>query len=81
MGKVTTVWDSEVTGLERGIQAAGNREWKIILLTDSKAAVQATREAGKTGKVKTRALARLANEIRERNDLYGPGNTLIGWVK
>ena len=81
MGKVATVWDGEVAGLERGILAAGNRESKIILLTDSKAAIQATKKAVKTGKARTRALASLANEIRERNDLYGLGNTLIGWVK
>ena len=34
VGRVATVWDGEVAGLERGIQAAGSREWKIILLTD-----------------------------------------------
>ena len=36
VGKVATVWDGKVAGLERGIQVVGNREWKIILLIDSK---------------------------------------------
>ena len=41
VGKVATVWDGEVVGLERGIIAATNREWKILLLSDSKAAIEA----------------------------------------
>ena len=81
VGKVATVWDGEVSGLERGIEAAGNRDWKIIFFTDSKAAIQAPKKAGTTGKTRTRARARLASEITGRSDLYGSGNTLIGWVK
>ena len=81
MGKVATVWDREVAGLERGIIAATNRDWKILLLSDSKEAIQAIRNAGVSGKARTRALARLGKEIKDREKLYGVDNTLIAWVK
>ena len=80
MGKVASVWDEEVAGLERGILAATNRDWKILLLSDSKAAIQAIRNAGVSGKVRTRALARLGKEIKDRERTYGADNTLIAWV-
>ena len=81
VGPVATVWDGEIAGLERGIKAAGNRDWDILLLTDSKAAIQATKNAGIRGKARTRALAALGNEINKRQALYGRGNVKIGWVK
>ena len=33
------------------------------------------------GKVRTRALARLGKEIKDREKTYGVDNTLIAWVK
>ena len=81
VGKMATVWDGEVAGLERGIIAATNRDWKILLLSDSKAAIQAIRNAGVTGKGRTRVLARLGKEIKDREKTYGVDNTLIAWVK
>ena len=54
-----TVWDGEIAGLERGTKAAGNRDWDILLLTYSRAAIQATKNAVIRGKARTRALAGL----------------------
>ena len=70
MGPVATVWDGEIAGLERGIKAAGNRDWDILLLTDSKAAIEATKNAGIRGKARTRALAALGNEINKRQACF-----------
>ena len=81
VGERATVWDGEIAGLERGIKAAGNRDWKILLLTDSKAAIQATQKARRTGKARTRALAALGSEIHTRLNQYGPENVRIAWVK
>ena len=81
VGKVATVWDGEIAGLEKGILAAANSDWKILLLSDSKAAIQAIKNAGVTGRARTQALARLGQEIKDRENSYGVDNTLIVWVK
>ena len=78
VGPMATVWDGEITGLERGTKAAGNRDWDILLLTHSRAAIQATKNAGTRGKARTRALAALGNAISKRQALYGSGNVRIG---
>lgn len=75
------VCDGETTGLERGTKAAGNGEWYILLLTDLKAAIQATQIAGICGKARTRALATLENKISKRQALYSSGNVKIEWGK
>ena len=74
------VWDGEIAGLERGAKAAGNRYWDILLLKDSRAAIQATQNAGIRRKARTRALAALGSEISTRQALYGCGNVKLGWV-
>ena len=81
VGDRATVWDGEIAGLERGIQAARNRDWKVLLLTDSKAAIQATQKAGRTGRARTRALAALGSEIYTRTQQYGTDNVRMAWVK
>ena len=78
---VATVWDGEIAGLERGTKAAGNRDWNILLLRESKAVMPATTHAGIHGKAITRAMAALGNEISTRQALYSSGNFKIGWVK
>ena len=81
VGPRATVWDGEIAGLERGAKAAGNRDWDILLLTDSRAAIQATKNAGTCRKAGTRALVALGSEISNWQALYGYGNVKIGWVK
>ena len=81
VGPMATVWDGEIVGLERGTRAAGNRDWDILLVTDSRAAIQATKNAGTRGKARTRALVALGNEISKRQALYSSGNVRIAWVK
>ena len=57
VGKVATVWDGDIVGLEKGILAAANREWKILLLSGSKAAIQAIMNAGVLGRASIQGLA------------------------
>ena len=54
-----------------------NRDWKILLLSDSKAAIQAIRNAGVAGMARTRALTRLGKEIKVKEKTYGVDNTFI----
>ena len=46
VGTMSTVWDGEITGMKLGLRAAGNTEEKVIILSDSKAAIQAVINAG-----------------------------------
>ena len=63
---MATVWDGEITGMKMGLKAAGNTEEKLIILSDSKAAIQAVINAGRNGKARTRDLAHLEQHIRNR---------------
>ncbi|KAF8459763.1 hypothetical protein BDZ91DRAFT_799707 [Kalaharituber pfeilii] len=60
-----TVWDGEVAGMKGALEAVDNRV-KVLLLTDSQAAISAVRNAGRTGKARTADLARLVELIAER---------------
>ena len=75
------MWDGEITGMKMGLRAAGNTEEKVIILSDSKAAIQAVINAGRRGQARTRDLAHLGQQIRRRQDLYGQDNVAVGWVK
>ena len=65
VGSQATVWDGEVAGLERGLVSSGEHP-RVVLLSDSKAALQAVRKAGRTGKARTRRLGTLMTEIKRR---------------
>ena len=78
---MATVWDVEITGMKMGLKAAGNIENKVIILSDSKAAIQVVINAGRRGKARTRELVQLEGKIRDQRDLYGQDNVNIGWVK
>ena len=78
---MATVWDGEITGMKMCLRAAGNTDEKVIILSDSKAAIQAVINAGRRGKVRTRDLAHLGQQIRDRQDLYRQDNVAVGWVK
>ena len=81
VGTMATVWDGEITGMKIGLRAASNKEDKVIILSDSKAAIQAVINSGRRGKAQTRDLVQLGNYIRTRQDLYRPDNVTGGWVK
>ena len=81
VGMMATVWDGEITGMRMGLRAAGNTEEKVIILSDSKAAIQAVINAGQRGTERTRDLAHLRQQILNRQDLYGQDNVAVGWVK
>ena len=49
--------------MERGLKAAANYEGKVIILSDSKAAIQATKNAGKSSKARTRSMYQLSTTI------------------
>ena len=53
VGRMATVWDGEVAGLERGLKAIDQGS-RVLLLADSKAAIQAVQKAGRTGRARTR---------------------------
>ena len=80
-GAMARVWDGEITGMNIGLRAAGNKEDKVIILSDSKAAIQAVIKVGRRGKARTRDLVQMGNEIRNRQSLYGPDNVAVGLVK
>ena len=75
-GDVATVWDGEVAGMAEGL-ARTQRERKVLILADSKAAIAAVRKAGKTGKARSSHLKKVVDEIGVR----GPGMVKLGWVK
>jgi len=52
---IATVWAVEVAGF-RGALTCTPETNKIIILSDSKAAIAATKQARKTGKARTRHL-------------------------
>ena len=81
VGTIATVWDREITGMKMGLKAADNKEDKVKILSDSKEAIQAVINVGRRGKARTKDLAQLGKEIRNRQNLYGPDNVTVGWVK
>ena len=54
---------------------------RILLLTDSRAAISAVKKAGRTGKARTRELARLMKTVEKREEEGGKEAVALGWVK
>jgi len=54
---------------------------KILILSDSQAAMSAVRKAGRTGKARATELKRVVEEIRIRQARLGPDAVRLGWVK
>ena len=50
VGTMATMWDGENTSMKMGRKAVGNKEDKVIILSDSKAAIQAVINVGRRGK-------------------------------
>ena len=78
---MATVWDGNITGMKMDLKAAGNIEDKVIILSDSTAAIQVVINAGRRSETRTRDLVQLGNNIGCGQDLYGPDNATVGWVK
>ena len=79
MGVTATVWDGEVTGMAEAVESFERGE-RILLLTDSRAIISAVKKAGRTGKARTRELARLMKTIEKREEEGGKGAVTLGWV-
>ena len=80
IGDVATVWDGEVAGMAGGLsQTRSMQEKQVLILADSKAAIAAVKNAGRTGKARSRHLQRTVNLIAEVKN--GGGEVKIGWVK
>ena len=80
VGKTATVWDGEVTGMAEAVERF-ERGGRILLLADSRTAISAVKKAGRTGKARTRKLAKLLGRIGEREEEGGKGVVALGWIK
>ena len=80
MGETATFWDGEIAGMAGAVERFERGE-RILLLADSKTAISAVKKAGRTGKARTRDLARLMRMIAEREGEAGEGAVALGWVK
>ena len=78
LGEGTTVWDGEITGMAEAL-GKGPKDRRVLILADSKVAIQAVKKAGRTGKVRTGELVRVIKEIKERQRM-GHG-VRLAWVK
>ena len=70
--------DGEITGMAEAL-GKGPRDRRVLILADSKAAIQAVKKAGRTGRARTGELVRVMKEIKERQKMgYG---VKLAWVK
>ena len=79
VGRKATVWDGEIAGLEGALRMVGNTP--VLLLTDSRAAIQAVQKAGKRGVARTRGLAEVVRRLAAIDEEHGEGSAVLGWVK
>lgn len=78
LGGKATVWDAEVTAMAETLQ-----RWKgkrLLLLSDSQAAIAAVVKAGKKGRGRTKELRQVVNLIAGRCRMDKTAVTM-GWVK
>jgi len=80
LGMVATVWDGEIADF-RGALTHAPKDKKLLILSDSQIAIVATKQAGRTGKARTRHLRWAVNEIERRKRELGDGAVELGWVK
>jgi len=80
LGRLATVWDGEVVGMRGRIQMVPE-DRKVLVLSDSQAAIAAVRKAGKTGRARTGELKEVVEEIRKRQKELGPDAVRLAWVK
>ena len=75
-----TALDCEIAGIRDALERC-MPDSKILVLSDSKAAIAALVTAGKTGKARTHDVARAIEAIRERQERLGEDAVVISWVK
>jgi len=80
LGKLVTVWDGEVVGMQGRIQMVPEDQ-KILVLSDSHAVTAAVQKAGKTGRARTRELKEVVEEVRKRQKNLRPDPIRFAWVK
>ena len=78
--KLATVWDGEVKA-EAEALSAWDKSGRIIILTDSQAAIAAIKKARKTGKARTGELRKVMRKIEEGRKALGPNAVNLEWVK
>lgn len=64
LGRMATVWDGEVAGIWKALEKSPPG-WKILVLTDSQAAIAAVVNAEVRGKHSTANMGRLITEVRK----------------
>ena len=77
VGETATVWDGEIAGMAGAVENFEKGE-RILLLADSRAAISAVKRAGRTGKARTRELAKLMRTIGRRVEEDGEGAVALG---
>ena len=80
VGRLATVWDGEVVGMRGGLQSAPEGR-KVLIFSDSQAAIAAVRRAGRTGRARTGELKEVVEEVRKRQENLGPNAVRFAWVK
>ena len=80
LGKLAMVRDGEVCGVRGALEDAPS-ESKVLILSESQAAIAAVKKAGRTGKARTRDLRFVIEGIRERQSRLGPNAVSFEWVK
>ena len=79
VGRKATVWDGEIAGLEGALRMVGSTP--VLLLTDSRAAIQAVQKAGKRGIARTRGLVEVVRRLAVIDEEHGGGSAILEWVK
>jgi len=80
MGKVATVWDGEVAGF-RGALTMAPKNKSLLILSDSPAAISATRQVRRKGRARAKHLRWGADEISRRPKELRKEAVSLGWVK
>lgn len=76
LGRLCTVWDGEVAGIRKAL-GESPPEWKVLIMTDSEAAIAAVRKAGRRGRSRAADLGSAVLEFRERQERLRPGAVKI----
>ena len=79
LGTGATVWDGEVAGIEDGIRNCPRG--LVWILSDSRAAIAALANAGRTGRASTGSLANAVPRMVYRACRRGEGVVKLSWVK
>jgi len=69
-----------VVGIKGGLHSAPE-DRKVLILSDSQAAIAAVRKAGQTGRARTGELKAVVEEVRKRQQNLGLDAVRFAWVK